>query len=123
MIYIIYIVIASAVTIAFSIVFNSSLNISFIPLFFIAFMILMSLYFYTNRKKSDFNVNNNSELSEEEWETVSVYMSRSLIIFLPFNFPLIFFFNLYVKVISMVIITVVALISGPVFYKVKNKNR
>lgn len=121
MIYAIYIVLSLAINIIFAVNFNESLHISFIPLLFIAYMVLMSIYHYNNRAKGDFNVNNFSDLTEEEWSVVSLYMSRSLVIFIPFNFPLIFFFNIYIKLIAFILIIFLAYACGPVVYKIKNK--
>lgn len=121
MIYAIYIMITLAVNIILAVAFNSSLNISFIPVLFAVFMIFISIYQQHNRHKGDFNINNFSDLSEKEWENVSVYISRSFIIFTPFNFPLIFFFNIYVKIIITVCIVILAFIGGPIIYKIKNR--
>ncbi len=93
---------------------------SLLPLLFLLLMLFIGINQYYNRGKYDFNSNNFSELSEEEWEKVSVYLSRSLIICAFLNIPFIFFFNTYVKILSLLLVFI-GFISGPTYYKIKNR--
>ena len=100
---IIYFIICLAVNGIFLFLFNDSVVItknSLLPLMLLFLMIFMGAYQYYNRGKFDFNSNNYSDLSEEEWEKVSIYISRSLIICAPLNVPFIFFFGTYYKFLS-----------------------
>ncbi len=121
MIYAIYIVVTLIVNVFLAFIYKQNLNISFVPLFLVIFMGYMSIYLNNNRGKGDFNVNNFSDLNDEEWAIVSIYMSRSYIVYIPLNFPLIFFFNIYIKLGLMILILFLSVISGPVVYKIKCK--
>ena len=93
---------------------------SLLPLLLFLLMVFIGINQYYNRGKYDFNSNNFSECTEEEWEKVSVYIFRSLIIFAFFNIPFIFFFNTYVKILSLFTVYI-GFIGGPIYYKIKNK--
>ena len=103
-------------------IFSSYINISessFAPLFCIALMIFQGVYFRNNRSKNDFNVNNNSSISDKEWRRVSIYMSYSFLIFFPLCIPLVIFFNDYIKLLSF-LIYILGFIGGPIYYRIKN---
>ena len=126
MIYTLYLFFTIAINVVCIIVFNDSLNISgtsLVPILILVFMAIWSVYLYNNRSKDDFNINNYSDISEEEWGVVSVYISRSLKMFIPFNFPFICFFNAYVKAIAVVLIVMFAIMCGPYVYKIKNRRK
>ena len=120
---IIYLIICLAVNGIFLFLFNDSVVItknSLLPLMLLFLMIFMGAYQYYNRGKFDFNSNNYSDLSEEEWEKVSIYIFRSLIICAPLNLPFVFFFATYYKFLS-ILIFLIGFVGGPIYYKLKNK--
>ncbi len=90
----------------FTVVFHNYINISvvsIIPLILMILSIFQAAYFHNHRSKKDFNINNDTPLTEEEWEKVAVYMRNSYIIVIPLFVPFILFFSLWVKITSIML--------------------
>ena len=106
------------------ILFKSSINIesaSASPVFLLFLSAFMSAYYYTNRKKADFSTNyySNIGFTEEEWERVSIYTARVNAAALPLYIPFVFFFPLRIKILVSVLIFMISMIGGAVFYRLK----
>ena len=118
--YLVISLIANALLVFF---FDGSLSVtkgSLLPAFLLCLMIFLSIFHYQNRGKFDFNSSNFSDISDEEWQKVSVCISRSLLIFAPFNIPFVLFFNDYIKMFSAFTI-IIGYIAGPTCYKINNR--
>ncbi|MBQ8475076.1 MAG: hypothetical protein IJ499_05380 [Clostridia bacterium] len=122
---IIYCIILFLVNVVAAVVFHNSLNISAVsalPLFLLCLSAFQSYYFYNHRAKADFNINNDSELTEGEWGVLSVYMSRSYLVSLPLYVPFIIFGGLWIKVLSVAVFFA-AFVGGAAVYKHKYRDK
>lgn len=103
--------------------FGSSINIdesSVSPVLLLLLSAFLSVYYYTNRKKEDFSTNYYGiEFTEEEWERVSLYTRQINAAVLPLYIPFIFFFPLLIKLIVPVLIFIISIAGGTVFYRIK----
>ena len=94
---------------------------SVLPLFLLLLSVFQSVYFNNNRGKKDFSSNNTSELTEKEWERMSVYMSRSYLVAVPLFIQFIIFFDSPAKVLS-VLVFFAAFCGGGIYFRVKHKD-
>ena len=95
--------------------FNEHLHISYeslLPLVLGGLSVFQSVYFHTHRMKKDFNINNDSELTEDEWAVLAVYIRNSYMLSIPLYIPFILFFSAWVKIFS-VLIYLFSLGAGP----------
>ncbi|MBE6705913.1 MAG: hypothetical protein E7583_11670 [Ruminococcaceae bacterium] len=106
---------------AFSIVFCDHINItmaSLLPLFLMMLSVFQSVYFHNHREKKDFNINNDSPLTEKEWEKVAVYMRNSYMIVTPLFVPFVMFFTSWAKAIS-IILYLIGFVGGMLYYRLR----
>ena len=90
---------------------------SAIPLFLLGLSAFQAVYFCKNRSKQDFNANSTTDLSDREWETLSVYTSRSYRICIPFFLPPIFFFSTLFKTLLSTFLFLIAFTGGAIFFR------
>ena len=84
---VLYYTITLALNIACVIVFRKQINVtaaSVMPVGMLAASLFMSLYFNENRSKSNFNIYNDSDLTEEEMEHVAVCIRDGFVLSPPF---------------------------------------
>ncbi|MBE6573989.1 MAG: hypothetical protein E7652_06310 [Ruminococcaceae bacterium] len=106
------------------VIFRTDINVdvsSASPAFLLILSAFMSAYFYTNRKKEDFGTNYYSDIgfTDDEWITVSLYACRSCLACIPLYIPFIFFFDILIKSLVPVLIFIISMIGGVVFYRIK----
>ena len=98
--YIIYYIVTLAFNGLLLFFFRAYINItatSLVPLFLIGLSVFQATNFYKNRGKQDFNAYNSSDLTDGEWEKLSLSMSGSYLILIPWFFPMVFFFSTLIK--------------------------
>lgn len=104
-------------------IFKGNINIdtgSASPVFLVILSAFMAVYYYTNRSKEDFSTNYYGvEFTEDEWESISLYTCRCNALAIPLYVPFIFFFPSLIKVILSVLIFIVSIVGGIVFYRIK----
>lgn len=118
-----YYLISAMVNVLLLVRFRDRINLtelSIAPIALILLTLFQALYFHQHRKKREFNSNNDSDLTEEEWETLIVYVRNAELICLPLYLPFVFFFSSWVKLLSFLLFTV-SFIAGPVYYRIKHK--
>ncbi len=93
---------------------------SVLPLFLLGWSAFQAAYFHKHRAKSDFNINNDADLTEEEWNILSVYMRNSYIISAVLYVPFIFLFITLIKVIASIVIFAVAFTGAPIYFRIKH---
>ena len=94
-------------------------TVSLLPIFLIFLSALQAGYFKNNRSKTDFNSANNADLTEEEWEILSVYMSYSYLFSIPLFIPFILFFSMIIKILSLFVFFA-AFTSAPIYFRLKH---
>ena len=94
---------------------------SVLPLFLLGLSIFQAAYFYKNRSKTDFNVCNTTDLSEDEWEMLSLSISASFRVSLPWYLPMIFFFSTLPKTLLSVLLFLLAFTGGAVWFRLRNR--
>ena len=120
--WLIYYGITVILNIVCAIVFHEHLNItagSIVPLALIALSIFQAVYFHNYRSKKDFNTYNDSELTEEEWAQLSVYMSKSYLIGIPWFLPFVLFFSTGIKMLSLLVFFA-AFTGGAIYYRIRH---
>ena len=119
-----YYIILLAINIVAIVVFRNNVNItaiSILPVVLLVLSIFQAIYLHNNRRKKDFNTNNNSPLTEKEWECMTVYMRNAFIICIPLYLPFIFFFDWWTKIISL-LIYFIGFTGGTIYYRIKHGN-
>lgn len=94
---------------------------SLVPLFLIGLSVFQATYFYKNRSKQDFNAYNSSDLTDDEWEKLSLSMSGSYLILIPWFFPMVFFFSTLIKTLLSVLVFLIAFTGGAIFFRMCHK--
>ena len=118
--YVVYYAITVVLNILILIFFRAHINLtgaSAVPLFLLGLSIFQSAYFKKNRGKYDFNTNNTTDLSDSEWETLSIYMSRSYLVCIPLFLPTVFFFSTLLKTVLSVLVFLIAFTAGAIFFR------
>ncbi len=109
------------------IAFYSHINfhvLSLIPIFLVALMLFQTTFFKIDSKKDScgdtaYSVGNGVRLTEQEQAYQYAYLKHSFLLCIPFEWPLIFFFASYWKLIGIVPY-ILAYVIGAVVFKVKN---
>ena len=120
--WVIYYIVTLGLNLVGVIVFHETLNFAFnsvIPLFMIGISIFQIGYFSRHPHKKDFNTNNNSDLTEKEWENMTSYMIASYLIFIPFMLPFVWFFSSWGKLLS-ILVFLLAFTGGMVYYRLRH---
>ena len=121
--WLIYYIITLGLNLIGVIVFHEHLNLVFnsvIPLFMIGLSIFQVGYFSRHPHKKDFNTNNDSDLTEGEWERMTSYMIASYLIFIPLMIPFVWFFSAGVKLIS-ILVFLLAFTGGMLWYRLRHR--
>ena len=116
-----YHIVTLAVEIVCVIVFRARLNItamSVLPLFLIALSSFQAAYFNNHRHREDFNTNNYADLTDTEWEKMSVCVRDAYIFSVPLYVPFIFFFSSWVKPLS-VILFMASVTGGSIYFRLR----
>jgi len=93
--------------------------VSVLPLFLMALSAYQAYYFKRNRRKTDFNINNDADLTDEEWGKLSIYMSYFFSYSVPLHIPFVIFFNDYVKLLSLPIY-LISFSGGALLFRIKH---
>ena len=120
--WIIYYIVTLGLNLVGVMVFHDRLNLVFnsvIPLFMIGLSIFQVGYFSKHPHKKDFNTNNNSDLTEGEWERMTSYMISSYLIFIPLMLPFVWFFSAGVKLLS-ILVFLFAFTGGMIWYRLRH---
>ena len=120
--WVIYYIVALGLNLVGVMVFHDRLNLVFnsvIPLFMIGLSIFQVGYFSKHPHKKDFNTNNNSDLTEGEWERMTSYMISSYLIFIPLMIPFVWFFSAGVKLLS-ILVFLLAFTGGMIWYRLRH---
>ena len=120
--WVIYYIVTLGLNLVGILVFHENLNLVFnsvIPLFVIGLSIFQIGYFSKHPHKKDFNTNNNSDLTEEEWEKMTSYMISSYHLFIPLMLPFVWFFSSGVKLLS-ILVFLMAFVGGMLFYRLRH---
>lgn len=111
------------------IVFSSNIDfhvLSVLPLFLIALMIFQATQFKRDKNEADFgdtaySVGDTARLTDAEQDLLYSYLQRALLIALPFELPLIFFFSSYLKLFGLLPYFLAYILGGIVFKVKKGK--
>ena len=120
-----YYVILLAVNILAIVIFNGKINItaiSIVPLVLMGLSIFQATYLHNHRSKKDFNTNNNSPLTEAEWEAMALCMRNAYLLSIPLYIPLIFFVLLWIKMLSL-LLYLVGFSGGTIYYRIKHEDK
>ena len=116
---------ALVVNVGMTVLFKNRINIgssSAAPLFLLILSLFMSVYFYTNRSKSDFSTNgNNIEFTEKEWNAVAIYISRSFALSIPLYITLFLFISPIIKAVLSSLVFLLSLVGSIFFYRIENR--
>lgn len=119
-----YYIVLLVLNIVSIIAFHNSINItaiSIIPVLLMALSVFQAIYFHNNKGKKDFNTNNNSFLTEKEWEHMTVCMRNSFILCIPLFIPFIVFFPWWIKLLSL-LVYIIGFAGGAIYYRIKYSN-
>ena len=122
---IIYYCITILINIISIFIYHESINItllSLIPIILIASMIIMVNTFKHQKIENGFRTAYGSQLKEDQENDILKYNSKSLLIAIPWLLPFIFFFPSPAKVLS-ILVYLLGLLGGLIFYRTKNKNK
>lgn len=122
---IIYYCITILINIISIFIFHESINItllSLIPIILIASMIIMINTFKHQKVENGFRTAYGSQLKEDQENDILKYNSKYLLIAIPWLLPFIFFFPSPAKVLS-ILVYLLGLLGGLIFYRIKNKNK
>ena len=124
MIFVVYYCVTILMSVLSAFVFKNSIDISssLLPVALIVLSIVQAMYFHSHRRKKDFNINNDSVLTEEEWAVVSIYTRNSFILSIPLYIPFVLFFSLWIKLFT-IIIYLLAFSGGAVFWRIRYKRQ
>lgn len=123
--FVVYYFIATIASMISAFIFSDQINVTYesiLPLVMIGFSVFQAVYFHNHREKKDFNINNDSPLTEDEWAVLSVYLRNSYIISIPLYIPFILYFSIWVKILSA-FIYLIALGAGPFFWRIRNRDK
>lgn len=107
-----------------SIVFTNRIIItaaSLLPMFLMILSICQAVYFNNNRGKKDFNIINDSPVTEQEWGKVSVYKRNSYIIVAPLFLVFVLFFSTWIKLLS-IILYLFGFAGGMLYYRIQHRD-
>lgn len=119
-----YYIITIIANIIVSVVFYDRTNFSVVSVSPILLMILsisQAAYFNNHRRKKDFNINNDSPLTEEEWAQAAIYIRNSYMIAVPLFIPFILFFSMWIKLLSL-LLYFAGVVGGMLYYRIRNKD-
>ena len=85
--------------------------------------IFQSFYFNNHRTKKDFNINNDSLLTEEEWGEMALCMRNTYLLCVPLFVPFIIFFPVLVKLIVSFVLFFVGFAGGSVYYRLHHSEQ
>ncbi len=112
------------INIVAAIIFHEHINISvmsIVPIFVLVLMLFQGLYFRNEKIENGFRTAYNSNLNEDEENSILDYNSNSLFIAIPFLVPFVLFFPSGAKLISLLIYAL-GFISGGIVFRIKNKD-
>ena len=121
--WILYYIVTLGLNLVCAIAFHERLNLDFnsaVPIFLIGLSIFQAVYFFQNASKKDFNTNNNSDLTEEEWAQMTSYMIASYLIFIPLMLPFVWFFSSWGKLLS-ILVFLLAFTGGMIWYRLRHR--
>ena len=108
-----------------AVAFHKSINItglSILPLFLIALMIFQAFIFKNEKTENGFRTAYGSNLTADEENALLNSGSKFMLATVPWMLPFVLFFSSPLKILSIVVY-VIGLIGGLVFYRVKNKGK
>ncbi len=98
-------------------------SLSAIPIVLAILSGFMAVYNYNNRQKESLNYSLSSvELTDKEYAKFAHYSSLAHTFFIPLYLPFILFFGNAVKFLSLALF-LLAFTLGPVFFRIKHKDR
>ena len=106
-----------------SVVFRSYINItsaSLLPMFLLILSVFQAVYFHNHRGKNDFNINNDSPLTEKDWENISVNNRNSYMIVIPLFIPFVLYFSIWIKLLS-IILYLFGFAGGMFYYRIRHR--
>ncbi len=118
---ILYYIIVLAAEIVCAIVFRARLNItamSVLPLFLIALSTYQAIFFNRYRRPEDFNAVYYSELTDAEFEKMSVCVRDAYIFSVPLYLPFVLFFSSWVKLLSMILF-MASVAGGAIYFRLR----
>ena len=123
--YIVYYCVAIFASLVSVFVFNDKINVSHesvLPIILFVLSIFQAIYFHNHRTKKDFNINNDSELTESEWAALAQYIRNSYILSIPLYIPFILFFSIWIKLLT-IIIFLFAFSGGAMFWRIRHSKQ
>ena len=121
--WVIYYVVTLGLNLFGALVFHERWNLeyhSLIPLFLIGLSLFQIAYFSRHPTKREFHSNNDSDLTDAEWEQMMQYSIRSYLVFIPFLIPFICFFSHWGKMLSIPVFFA-AFVGGAVAYRIRHQ--
>ena len=120
---ILYLIVTFSLNIVCVTVFRARLNInaaSALPLFLTVWMSFFALYLNYHRRREDITTNYyQPDFTETEWERVAVCMRDAYLFSVPLYVPFVFFFSVWVKLLSALFISIVSHSCGGILFRLR----